>query len=80
MTQGAMRRYWSTLWVTRFQRWGPRHQETHGRCADTLAEVKAEPLGNTWGAAQPPVDKVAASRAEEDVQTLDDTLSDATHW
>ena len=66
--------------MTRFQKWRPRHQETLGRCADTLAEDKAEPLGNTWGAAQPPVDAVDASRAEEDVETLDDTLSDATHW
>ena len=33
-------------------------------CADTLAEVEAETLGNTCGAEQPPVNAVAASRAE----------------
>ena len=49
-------------------------------CADTLAEVEAETLGNTWGAAQPPVDAVAASQAEVDVETPCDTVSDATQW
>ena len=45
-------------------------------CVDTLAEVKEQTLGNTWGTAQPPVDAVAASRPEVDVETLGDTLSD----
>ena len=87
MTHGAMRRHCSTLWVTRFQRWRPRHQATHGAmrrhwstvCANTLAKVEEETLGYTWGTTQPPVDAVTASRAEVDVETLGDTLSDATH-
>ena len=40
---------------TREMRW---HWSTV--CADTLSEVQAETLGNTWGAAQPPVDALAA--------------------
>ena len=55
-----------------------RHWSTF--CTDTLAEVKEETLGNTWGAVPPPVDAVAASQAEVDVETLGDTLSDTTHW
>ena len=46
---------------------------------DTLPEVEAETPGDRRGTTQPPVDAVTASRAEVDVETLGDKLSDATH-
>ena len=85
MTHGAMHKHWSTLWVTRFQRYRPGLQAIHGAMrrycstviADTLAEIEAETLGNTWGAAQPPVNLMRASRARVESETQGHILSDA---
>ena len=48
--------------------------------ADTLAEIEAGTLGNTWGTAQPPVNFVRASREEVESETQGDILGDVTHW
>ena len=67
-----MRRHCSTLWVTRFQRWRPRHQATHGAmrrhwstvCANTLAEVEEETLGYTLSDGQALVKSLADTVGE----------------